>query len=196
MHEGVKPHDPELLDQLVELTTNSFDEIVWRSTRINQEPAAFSHNGGRWAPPSNYQSVPVLYTSLLRDGAIAEMTNWLSALTPRPTKPILVHQLRVRAQKVVSLDAVALQRLGVDMERYQDQPYARMGQTPASRSQEIGSALSFLGIDGLLVPSARWDCQNLVLYDNLNMAVEIDVLSRAEVDWISWMEASGMPKPD
>lgn len=178
-----RPHDPDLLDLLSNLRTESFDGTVWRATRQNQDPIAFSYNGGRWAPPSSYQSVPVLYTSLERSGAIAEMASWLSMLTPRPTKPIVVHRLVVWARDVVSLDLPQLAALGIDRERYSERSYAAMGEAPPSRTQEIGAALSFLGIDGLLVPSARWQCQNLVLFDNLDNQVDVADESSEEVDW-------------
>ena len=42
------------------------------------------------------------------------------------------------------------------MERYESVNY--------HRTQEIGAAVAFLGCDGLMVPSARWDCENLVLF--------------------------------
>jgi hypothetical protein len=33
------------------------------------------------------------------------------------------------------------------------------GELAYERTQAIGDAAYFLGFDGLLVPSARWDCQ-------------------------------------
>lgn len=34
------------------------------------------------------------------------------------------------------------------------------------QTQQIGTAVQFLGFDGLIVPSARWECKNLVLFTN------------------------------
>jgi hypothetical protein len=129
--------------------------------------------------------VPVLYTSLARDGAIAEMTSWLNLLVPRPTKSILVHRMQVVAQTIVALDSDALASLGIAAENYGSRSYVAMGQAPPSRSQEIGAALSFLEIDGLIVPSARHSCDNLILFDNANNRIEITVLHSQEFDWIS-----------
>jgi RES domain-containing protein len=185
---GARPHDPELLDLLADLAPQSFEGTVWRATRLNQDPIAFSNNGGRWAPPSSYQSVPVLYTSLDRQGAVVEMASWLSTLTPRPSKPIVVHRLVARATHVVTLDAPALVTLGVDLERYSDRSYAAMGEAPPSRTQEIGAALSFLGIDGLIVPSASWSCSNLILFDNLDNQIEIDGETSEQVDWLQFLD--------
>lgn len=179
-----RAHDPDLLDRLAALEQQRFDGEVWRATRLGQDPTAFSHNGGRWAPPSSYQSVPVLYTSLSREGAIAEMTSWLAMLVPRPSKPIMVHRLQVKAQIVVAIDLPGLTPLGVDPSSYHARNYVAMGEAPPSRTQEIGAALSFLEIDGLLVPSARAVAQNVVLFDNSNNRVEVDVIDAVEVDWV------------
>lgn len=185
-----RPHDPDLLDLLANYAPQSFEGTVWRATRPNQDPLAFSYNGGRWAPPSSYQSVPVLYTSLERHGAIVEIASWLSMLVPQPSKPIAVHRLVVRATDVVTLDAAALDTLGVDSGRYGERSYAAMGEAPPSRTQEIGAALSFLGIDGLIVPSARWSCGNLVLFDNLDNQIDIDDEGCEHVDWLPFLENS------
>ncbi|MCV0397350.1 MAG: RES family NAD+ phosphorylase [Rhizobiaceae bacterium] len=175
---------------LADLTPQRFEGTVWRATRLNQDPLAFSYNGGRWAPPSSYQSVPVLYTSLEREGAIAEIASWLSMLVPRPSKPIAVHRLVARATDVITLDAPALIGLGVNFDRYGERSYAAMGEAPPSRTQEIGAALSFLGIDGLIVPSARWPCCNLILFDNLDNQIEINDDGQEQVDWSQFLGQS------
>lgn len=185
---GSKPHDPDLLDQLADLSSESFEGFVWRATRLNQDPLAFSYNGGRWAPPSTYQSVPVLYTSLERDGAIKEMVSWLAQLSPRPSKAIMIHKLKVHATDVVTLSPDLLIKLGVDYVRLAEQPYSALGEFPPSRSQEIGAALSFLGIDGVIVPSARYTCKNLILFDNLDNEIEIEDEAGEEIDWIKFVD--------
>lgn len=185
---GSRPHDPDLVDRLAALKVEVFEGLVWRATRLSQDPTAFSYNGGRWAPPSSYQSVPVLYTSLERAGAIAEMSSWLSLLDPRPTKPIRVHKLQVRASDVVSLDERALTRLGISAATYQDRNYAKMGEAPPSRSQEIGAALSFLGVDGVVVPSARHSGKNLIIFDNADNQIEVSPISSEEVDWLPYAD--------
>lgn len=74
-------HDAELVRKLGNLPTSAFKGTVFRATRAGQDPLAASIQGGRWAPPNE---VSVLYTSLERDGAIAEVVYcWISAeLTP------------------------------------------------------------------------------------------------------------------
>ncbi len=180
------PHDPQLTDQLAELSVERFQDTVYRATRLTADPTAFSTNGGRWAPPSSYQSVPVLYTSLARDGALAEMAAWLSELSPRPTKPVVVHTLRATIEKVVRLDAVALGALDVTAADYALRNYARPGEAPPSLTQQIGAALSFLGFDGLIVPSARWPIENLIIFDNQAFGFELEAMASEQVDWIAW----------
>jgi hypothetical protein len=44
---------------------------------------------------------------------------------------------------------------------------ARYGERDYALTQSIGAALAFLGLDGLIAliaPSARWQCDNLMIY--------------------------------
>jgi hypothetical protein len=63
-------HDPELLDRLDALPKEAFDGEVFRATRQNLDPLVGSYNGGRWMRPA---AAAVLYTSLAREGALAEI---------------------------------------------------------------------------------------------------------------------------
>ena len=69
-------HEQSLVDQLSILSTEQFDGDVFRATRAGADPLANSINGGRWAPgATGAADVPVLYTSLDRDGALAEVVS-------------------------------------------------------------------------------------------------------------------------
>jgi hypothetical protein len=82
-----------------------------------------------------------------------------------------------------------LHRLGVDDQTFQGRPYARPGEAPATRTQEIGAVTSFLERDGLMVPSARWPCENLVIYgDNHGLSEQLSLEKSEEVNWIRWIE--------
>jgi RES domain len=137
-------HDPGLVDQLSALPVERFEGQVFRATRVNADPTAASINGGRWAPPAeNGSDVPVLYTSLERDGALAEVVSLLVALTPVPRpRPLKVSRLGVLTEKTLRLARCDLARLGIDMTRYGERDY--------SRTQSIGAALAFLELDGLI----------------------------------------------
>jgi hypothetical protein len=109
---------------------------------------AFSVNGGRWAPAArDGADVPVLYTSMERNGALAEVVSYLVMLTPLPkSRPLKVSLLGVSTAKTLRLARVGLEGLSVDMARYGEREYGR--------TQIIGAALAFLGIDGLIAPCA------------------------------------------
>ena len=72
-------HDQDLLDRLSVLQGERFAGEVFRATRINADPVAASLSGGRWSPSTNASmEIHILYTTLDRDGAIAEVASFLS----------------------------------------------------------------------------------------------------------------------
>jgi hypothetical protein len=72
-------HDPDLLDRLSVLPTERFEGPVYRATGLSTDPTAPSISGGRWAPPPEADAGNfVLYTSLERDGALAELCSFLA----------------------------------------------------------------------------------------------------------------------
>jgi hypothetical protein len=75
-------------------------------------------------------------------------------------------------------DISALATLGMAPERYGDLSY--------ERSREIGDAAYFLGFDGLIVPSARWPCQNLVLFMDRIAPDDLSVVASEPLDWSNW----------
>ena len=67
-------HDPRLLDQISGFPEGVFTGTVYRCTGLMKDPTAFSYAGGRWAPPGGEPGgFPVLYTSLERKAALAEV---------------------------------------------------------------------------------------------------------------------------
>ena len=137
-------HDAELLDRLDALPKETFDGEVFRATRQNLDPIAGSYSGGRWMPRDG---AGVLYTSLAREGALAEISFHWGRLSPRPTKPVVLHTLRVATHRTLKLLRADLATLGVPQDIY--------GGVNLPRTQEIGAAVEFLGCDGLIAPSAR-----------------------------------------
>lgn len=60
------------------------------------------------------------------------------------------------------------------------------------RTQAIGAAAEFLGCDRLIAPSARWDCDNLMLYtDRLRAAATLARQETEAVDWARWGREHG-----
>lgn len=127
----------------------------------------------------------VLYGAAERDGAIAEINFHLSrgqSVFPSRMRHDLF-ELVVKAQQTLVLaDLDQLKQLGVDDVRYREMLY--------TRTQEIGAAAAFLGFDGLIVPSARWNCQNVILFlDAINLE-EIETVSVQPVDWNAWRRSN------
>jgi hypothetical protein len=95
----------------------------------------------------------------------------------------------VRTARTLRLaDMAALESLGVAAGRYGDLDYRR--------TQEIGDAAFFLGFDGLIVPSARWSCQNLALFTDRFAPEDLTVEASEVVDWPAWRrEAANLRRP-
>lgn len=179
-------HDPDLLDKLSSFKSEPFEGRVFRATRMNLDPTAHSTWGGRWAPKDDY---PALYTSMEPDGAIAEISHHWSLMTPRPTKPIMLHTLNVSASQTLKLIRADLKALGVDLNHFNELDY--------TRTQQIGSAVAFLDNDGLIVPSARWECDNLILFENGALKTLLEPVGEPRViDWQAWCKEHNRWEPE
>ena len=175
-------HDPDLIDQLDALPKEAFDGDVFRGTRQSLDPLASSYSGGRWM---RRDSVAVLYTSLVREGALAEISFHWGQLNPRPTKPVMLHTLRVVAHRTLKLVRADLLTLGV--------PESAYGDVNIPRTQEIGAAVEFLGCDGLIAPCARWSCDNLILFpDQMGIDANLEIVQSEAVDWVTWATTHGL----
>ena len=170
-------HDRELLERLTAFSPIIFDGEVFRATRRGLNPVAPSLRGGRWMVANE---APTLYTSSERDGALAEITfHWIQ-LTPPPSKPAMVHRLHLNTKKTLRLGRADLLDLGVEWDRYEEINYRQ--------TQLIGAAVAYLEYDGLIAPSARWPCENVMLF--LRNSDEDDepvrLIDSEEVDWMEW----------
>lgn len=174
-------HSQELLDQLSAYPTETFRGYVFRATRLRLDPLAASTSGGRW---SRRDQAPVLYTSLESEGALAEISFHWSQFTPLPSKPVVVHCIQVATERTLRLKRCDLAELGVDMDQLPSLDYAKC--------QTIGAAVGFLECDGLIVPSARWKCDNLVLFtDNHCLSSDLSVVDSTECAWQDWARENG-----
>jgi hypothetical protein len=179
--------DPVLAERLSKFPLSKFDGQVYRATRVSADPTAPSLDGGRWSkPPQGDATASILYTSMQRDGAVAEVASFLTSLTPIPARgKIKVSVLSVTLAKTIRLKRNELEMLGVDLSRYGDRDYGR--------TQEIGSTLAWLNLDGLIAPSARWNCDNLMIFsDNHGYGERLDVVGVEEVEWRAWAHKQGM----
>jgi hypothetical protein len=184
----MRPHDRALLDALEALAPVRFAGEVWRIARAGRAALAGSAAPGRWTSPVEPEArvaPEVLYTSFAREGALAEIGYRLSLEPVWPSR--VAHELhRIGATTERSLefaDVAALAPLGVEPTRYAGFDYAA--------TQAIAVAAHFLEFDGLLVPSARAACQNLVLFlDRAATANRLEVLASEAVDWAAWRTRS------
>ncbi len=59
--------------------------------------------------------------------------------------------------------------------------------------QSIGAALEFLGLDGLIAPSARWRCDNHMTYQANHLPTERRaVIGDERVDRRAWARVNGL----
>jgi RES domain-containing protein len=170
-------HDDRLLDALAEIDPEPFAGTMWRVVRAGRPPLDGSRGSGRWNPAS----LSVLYGAQEADGAVAEMHFHLSrgqSVFPSRMQHLLF-ELRVRtARTLVLADMDALGRLGVVPDRY--------GEILYDRTQEIADAAFFMGYDGIIAPSARWPCRNIVLFLDRIDIEGIEELSSGPIDWSAW----------
>lgn len=173
-----RARDIDLLDALDAHTGVSFEGDVWRIVRAERDVLEGFASKARWDPGT----FDVLYTSLERDGALEEIHFHLSRQPVFPSKlKSVLHKISVRTRRTLKLaDLAALSALGITPERY--------GELGYERSQEIGDAAFFLGFDGILAPSARWRCQNLILFMDRVEPGDLTVLESEAIDWAAWRE--------
>ncbi len=179
---GARPaRDHRLLDALGALEPEPFEGAAWRVVRSGRPPLDGSSARGRWSPGH----FDVLFTSLEPDGARAEVYFHLARQPVFPAHlPYRLYELTIKTKQTLRLASTeAPFRLGVEEARYRELYY--------DRTQAISDAARFMGFDGLIVPNARWDCRNLVLFVD---ALEIDAIAcenTAEIDWDAWRARLG-----
>jgi hypothetical protein len=170
------PRDPVLLDLVDACAREPFSGLTWRIARQDRDPLQGFAVRGRF----DSGVFDVLYTSLAPEGAKAEVFFHLSRQPVFPSKLVSVlYRIAAKARKTLRLvDMTALERLGVERSRYQEILY--------TRTQEIGDAAYFLGFDGILAPSARWACLNLVLFTERLTPDDVRIEDQEVVDWEQW----------
>jgi hypothetical protein len=172
---GPRIHDRIILDALEALDPEPFDGNVWRVTRAGREPTRGAAAHGRWSPSGEFE---VLYTSLVRNGALAEIGYRLSLQPVWPSRiEHEIHTISIRTERNLRFpDVASLAPFGVDAARYRSFDY--------SATQAIAAAANFLGFDGLIVPNARFACANLVIFTE--RAPDLALTETVGVDWETW----------
>lgn len=174
-------HDRAVLDALESTETVALTLDVWRITRAGLNAIRGSAAPGRWSPGG---SVEVLYTSLEREGALAEIGYRLGLEPVWPSRIAHeIHSIHVATESTLRFaDVGVLETFGVDPARYSGFDYAAC--------QALAAAAHFMEFDGLLVPGARHDSHNLVIFMDRAAAASLEVQSSESVDWTIWRLAN------
>ena len=173
-----RARDLALLDALDAHEGVSYAGEAWRIVREARDVLQGFPSRARWDPGT----FDVLYMSLAREGALEEVHFHLSRQPVFPSKMrSVLHRLSVATRRTLKLaDLAAVEALGVGRDTNATLDY--------SRTQEIADAADFLGFDGLIAPSARWPCQNLVLFLDKVGPDDLAVLESEPVDWAAWRQ--------
>lgn len=193
---GASRRDNRLLDAIEDRPVEPVGITVWRVVKDGRDPCVCASSGGRW----DDGTFEVLYTSLDRDGAIAEMYYHLKRGQPVfPSKlKYRLFELRVTLDGVIRLpDKDSLEDLGVNVAQFGQLSYQeRPAEYP--RTQEVAEAVNFLGgpepgeASGMVVPNARWDCQNLVVLCGHTAPGDVEeVRDHGVIDWAAWEREHG-----
>jgi RES domain len=170
--------DTKILDYLSGLTKEQFSATVYRATSQTLDPIAPSATGGRWMLRD---SMAVLYTSIEREGALAELSFYLGMLTPLPSKPMVIHTLEVETKKAIRITRKDFAPLGIDENKFGDIFY--------DQTQLVGDAAGFLGCD-----SSKAACPGLVADRNCapkrdSTAASVALRARRRCHSIHFLEA-------
>jgi len=144
-----------LLERLGALHPRLWSGRTFRWTFQGIPPDRANSRGARWSPPG----IEALYTSLSRDGVLAESDYLIGAQGIAPTRARNIHTFELSLRSVLEItDRMLLARLGVDDDALRS--------VDLSKCQLVGGAVERLGHDGLIVPSARSAANNLVIFVN------------------------------
>ena len=173
--------DDRLLDLVGAIEGQPFEGTMWRVVKTGRDVLDGSRGTGRW----NTAEMSVLYGAAEREGALAEIHFHLSrgqSVFPSRMRHDVFELAVKTSQTLVLADMGQLERLGIDQSRYRELLY--------NRTQEIGAAAAFLGFDGLMVPSARWECRNIVLFLDAIDLEDVRTVSVEPVDWKAWRQTN------
>lgn len=173
-----KARDLKLLDAVDALPRRSMDGPVWRVVREGRNPLLGARSRSRWCN----ESFDVLYMSSDRDSAVAEIHSLLNSQPVFPSKiRFFAHRIALRAAALLRFQAIAdLVPLGIDEAGYRERDY--------TQTQKIADAAYFLGFEGIVAPSARWNGHTIAVFtDRLDPAeIRIEHSEPEPIDWRDW----------
>jgi RES domain-containing protein len=183
---GIRPaRDDRLLDALEKFPDAAFEGSAWRVVKDGRDPVQCSAVGGRW----DDGTFDVLYTSTRADGAVAEL--YFHIGRGQPVFPSLaryrlfeLHVSLASCLRVASLTELAL--LGLQTAAFGQLSYAEREQE-YPRTQEIAEVAHFIGRDGMIVPSARAEWLNMIVFCDPAGPAAIEVVKdHGLIDWNRW----------
>ena len=174
--------DNRLIDAIEAIDPVVFEGNVWRLVRDGRDPLICSASGGRW----DDGTFDVLYTSLARSGALEEMRFHLMRGQPVMPSNVKYRMFEIElslGRALQFLDLEALSRVWLNTETFGRLSYQEKNDV-YPRTQEIGEVAHFLDFDGLIVPSARAEAKNVVVFcDKVDGLRESTVSDRGMIDW-------------
>lgn len=149
-------YDPAFLDALEALEFDEWEADVWRQTIGDTDPLRPNARGARWNPPN----LDALYCALSSTGAEAELASMISRQPVKIRKSLRTHMIRIRLGRIADLRfCITLEPFGYPLSAFVGDDW--------DVPQEVGGAAAWLGLGGLLVPSARHPDGNVVVFVNL-----------------------------
>ena len=147
-------YPPKVVDVLDSLSGHSWDGTCYRIMFADYEPDRENQRGARWNPPGT----GAVYTALERETVVAEIDHAIQSQPVRPSATRTLYTIELRLGSVLDLSPKGLlPSVDVDVEA--------LAAVDFSDCQVVGGACSWLGHDGILVPSARRDnALNLVIF--------------------------------
>lgn len=163
--------DRETIQALEQFAPTPWEGVVFRHMFASFPPERENVRGARWNPPQ----IPAIYTSLIRETAIAEADYYINLQPIRPRARRIVYRIQITLNSVLDLsDLPTLSTIGLNEES--------LASIDHSDCQRVGGAVEWLGHDGLLIPSARTDGANLVVFPNRKKPdYRFDVLDSEEL---------------
>jgi RES domain-containing protein len=179
-------HDRELLDAIECIEAETFEGDVWRVTRDGRDPtqAAPTGRGGRW----DDGTFEALYTSMEPETCLREVYYHLSQSTPFPSRArYRLNGLAIVLQRALRLlEMKKLAAMGVPMNLYNARSFEKIEREVYPKAQDIRAAAHFLEFDGLLVPSARHEGTNVVLFLDRIGPASLPRLESSEPEPVDW----------
>lgn len=143
--------DDELVQRIDQLGATTWSGIAHRYTTARRDPlsgAGARLNGGRWNPPDIFATV---YLGTPLEATVGELERLATSQGTTPERmlgvPYLLHRINVEQLPLLDLrDAEALEQLGLTAGDVADEDW--------TACQAVGHAAWFLGLGGVLAPSA------------------------------------------